>query len=858
MIIAAAWFVYSPAFHGSWLWDDFEIPQNPQLHDWPGLAKMWYAPDTPDYYPLKTTVQWVQWHLWHEDFLGYHLTNVALHVLSAFLLWRVLGKLSRLTPSAVRWGDASRDANADRNSDGVVGVSGTSRPTSKGASNFLAALLFVVHPLAVESVAWIAELKNVLSLVFLLLAMLSWIDWDDQRRRVVPARPDGGNEAERLVYVQGQSSENSAKRGTGFQPVSIDNMGWKPMLRQFRSQVSGFILRRRSYLLSLLYFLAAMLSKSSVVVFPAILLLYAWWRRGRIGWSDIKASVPFFAVSVALGAITVWFQVHRAVGHWNLPQATFPARLADAGRAIEFYFIKCVFPRNLMPIYPPWPPGPLGIASFLPSLVIIGVFVALIRWAGASPRRQIASANEESPGADEASPGRAAPHKVAQASRLPSLTSAGKDACSTSFSGFRFQLSAFSKNAVFALGCFVLFLLPVLGFVPMAYQHIAPVADHLCYLPLVTLIALAAAGRPVTWHGLPARVICAMGWKPMLRSALRSALLTALVVTLALTSRNYAKIFVNQETLWSYNLAHNTRSPAIYANLGFIQAHDGQFADAIRSYQQAIRLDPDDAQVEFELAGIYLDQNHAQAAVPLFNQAIDHYKRALRIDPEILETRRALAEVLAKAGRTPEAITQYEQVLRQRPDDAVTENDLGKALGEEGRAAEAIAHYEKALRLDPAYAQAENSLGLALVDDGRPREGMLHLHEALRLDPSLAEAENNLGFALAGLGRQPEAVSHFQEALRLKPGFGQAENNLAFSLASLGRRPEAIAHLERALQLAPDDPKAQYNLAVLLNAAGRSREAIAHLEIAVKLKPDFDAARTALARLRLLEVAAGK
>jgi len=140
LILAAGLWVYGPALRGGWIWDDVEVvTQNALLRDPAGLGKIWVAPGGPDYFPLTTTVQWLEWRTWGDDPVGYHAVNLALHILSAFLFWRLLARLGL------------RQA-------------------------WVGGLLFAVHPLAVESVAWITELKNTLSLPFLLLAMIAYVD----------------------------------------------------------------------------------------------------------------------------------------------------------------------------------------------------------------------------------------------------------------------------------------------------------------------------------------------------------------------------------------------------------------------------------------------------------------------------------------------------------------------------------------------------------------------------------------------------------------------------------------------------------------------------------------------------------
>jgi hypothetical protein len=154
--------------------------------------------------------------------------------------------------------------------------------------------VFAVHPLVVESVAWIAEQKNMVSLPPLLLAMAAYVDYDERRRA-------------------------------------------------------------RDYLLTVVFFLAALLGKSSVVMFPVVLLLYAWWKRGRVSRRDCAASAVFFGLALLLGLVTVWFQQHRAIASGELALGGWLSRLAGAGLALAFYAGKCVLPVGLLPVSPRWP-----------------------------------------------------------------------------------------------------------------------------------------------------------------------------------------------------------------------------------------------------------------------------------------------------------------------------------------------------------------------------------------------------------------------------------------------------------------------------------------------------------------------
>ncbi|HEY3757101.1 MAG TPA: tetratricopeptide repeat protein [Opitutaceae bacterium] len=260
LALIALW-IYWPALHGDWVWDDHEeIASNPQVRDPRGWGPLWTHPLGRDYFPVKSSVQWLQWRAWDSNRLGYHLTNVGLHWLSALLIAVILEKLARGRLPGFGW---------------------------------IGAALFVVHPMAVESVAWIAEMKNALSLPLLLGAFLAWMA-DAERRR-------------------------SRDLGAVFVLFSL-----------------------------------SLLTKTSGVLFPIVALAYSRWRRGRLERRDWFAGAALLAVALAAGVVTVVFQQHRAIQGEDLGMGTWESRLASAGCAIWFYLGKFLFPLRVTPIYD-WP-----------------------------------------------------------------------------------------------------------------------------------------------------------------------------------------------------------------------------------------------------------------------------------------------------------------------------------------------------------------------------------------------------------------------------------------------------------------------------------------------------------------------
>ena len=266
LLIAATVFAYQPVWHAGFIWDDdFYVTNNPTLHDLGGLQRIWFEVGAvPQYYPMVHTTFWLEYHLWGLNPVGYHLINVLLHAITAILLWQVLLRLR-----------------------------------VRGA--WLAAIIFALHPVEVESVAWITERKNVLSAVFYFAAALAYL------RFVALEEPGGPN---RLRWY------------------------W--------------------YLGALVLFMAALLSKTMTCSLPAALLLVSWWKKGRVQRGEILPLLPFFVVGVGLGLMTAWIEKYHVGAQGAAWSLTFADRCLIAGRALWFYAGKLVWPAHLTFIYPRW------------------------------------------------------------------------------------------------------------------------------------------------------------------------------------------------------------------------------------------------------------------------------------------------------------------------------------------------------------------------------------------------------------------------------------------------------------------------------------------------------------------------
>jgi tetratricopeptide (TPR) repeat protein len=267
----------------------------------------------------------------------------------------------------------------------------------------------------------------------------------------------------------------------------------------------------------------------------------------------------------------------------------------------------------------------------------------------------------------------------------------------------------------------------------------------------------------------------------------------------------------------------------------------GQHDEAIALLDRALELVPNHPIYHATLGWAY-------SALGLLPDAEIHWKEAVRLNPDLADVRNNLGVVLYLQGKLDEAVAQYREAARLQPDNANVRKNLDTVLA-------AQAHPEKAEPIraptPTQLAEAHNNLGAALIPRGRNKRAAHHFDEALRLNPELAEARNNLGVAAVRMNRSTEALAHWREALRLKADYPEPHFNLGSELMELGRYPEAEAHFQEALRLKPDYADAQTNLGSLCVQTGRFDEAHAHLHEALRLKPHAARAYYTLSELTI-------
>lgn len=287
LVFPVLWLVtllaYQPAWHGGLLWDDSNHVTAPVLSAPDGIWRSWFEfGATEQYYPVVYSTLWVLHLFFGNDTTGYHIVNITFHAGLAFLFWLILRRLK------------------------VPGAE-------------LAAAIFALHPIQVESVAWITEMKNTLSGVFFAAAALAYLSFDTSRKA-------------------------------------------------------------RDYLLAMGLFVLALFGKANTATLPAGLLAVFWWQRGRLDWRrDVMPMVPFFAVGLAVGLTVTWVE-YLVVGAGRAEFLLTPIdRVLIAGRAVWFYLGKFFWPVGFTFSYPRWQINAGVWWQYLYPLALAALVVALWR-----------------------------------------------------------------------------------------------------------------------------------------------------------------------------------------------------------------------------------------------------------------------------------------------------------------------------------------------------------------------------------------------------------------------------------------------------------------------------------------------
>jgi Tfp pilus assembly protein PilF len=693
LIVLFVFVAYLPALRGGFVWDDDSWTTNIAglLCDTSGLRLMWFEPTAlQQYYPLTGTTFWLDYQLWKFWTVPYHVENVLLHALAALLFWRLLLRLE--VPGA-----------------------------------WLASALFALHPVMVESVAWITERKNVLSLVLYLGALLAY-----------------------LRYAQGVTGDRC-------QVTRTDAM-------RSRDTGHGSLL----YWLALVLFLGALLAKTTAFSLPAVIVLLGWWKRGQIRWrADVLPTLPFFALAVGFCAVTAWLEKYHVGAQGPDFALSFPQRCVVAGRAFWFYPGKLFWPENLCFVYPRWQPNAGSWWQWVYPVSAVGVVLTvwgMRGWIGRGPVTALlfyVGTLFPVLGFINAYGMRYSfvwDHWV-YLSALGLMALAGAVVV---------RAGEYVRKPAVAYG-FGAMVLPVLGLLTWRQAGM--------YTDTETLWRETLARNPDCWlaHN---NLGLLLGNQEHIDEAMehyRKAIqinpnycesLNNLGLALAAKGQfdeaieNYCKAIQIDPNHFEY-----------YCNLGLALAAKGRFDEAIENFRKAIQINPN-------IPGVLNNLGNTLADKGQFDEAIENYRKAIQINPNYAEALDNLGILLTAKGQFDEAIENFHQAIQVNSNRPETFFHLGMTLDQLGRTREAVAQYREALRLNPNLAEALNDLAWVLATS--PDDGLRDGAEAVGLAERACELTHygeplfiaTLAAAYAEAGRFPEAVATAEKAEQLATDAG--------------------------------------------------------------------------------------
>jgi tetratricopeptide (TPR) repeat protein len=736
---------------------------------------------------------------WH------HLTSLLFHTTNTLLLFRLLESLT-----GAPWRSA------------------------------MVAALFGVHPLHVESVAWVAERKDVLSTFFFLLALMAYaryvrgIEGEQGPKSEIRNPKSEGNPKSEIRNPSGEGGS----AGCGAQAA---DSGLRPSAFGFRISFGfrpsdfGFPFPPPpAYLLSVLLFALGLMSKPMLVTMPFVLMLLDYWPLGRLGNIAAKVSsvecrgdevppldtrhstlacpaayespsklprrllllvvekIPFLCL--ALGSCIVTCLVQHAA-HATTAVLPLAPRLANAVASYLKYLGKTVWPAHLAVFYPhpdtryplsrQWPAW--GIAAGV-------LLLAAISW---------------------------------------------------------IALRRLRRQPWLAVGWFWFLgtLVPVIGLIQVGAQAMA---DRYTYIPLIGLFI------SVVWSAAEA-----LDRRPGGRAALAAAGLAAIAACVAAT-QHQVRFWRDDFTLFQHALEVTTDNAMAHSRVGAGLRLRGKSAEAILHFKAAIQAAPALADGYYGLAVTEQLQGRRQEAAESFRAALSlapwdsrihnnygallwvmdrrpeaevQYLEALRLDPDFPDALVNLGVALSARGDLEGAIARFAAAVRLKPDHTEALTRLAESFLRQGRLAEAEANYRDCVRLCPTNAEMRINLGGILWRQGRADDALAQYAQAARLQPQLPVAHLSLGTVLSAQGMFADAAAEFAAAVRLKPGYLEALAGLGRALAAQGKFDQAQAPFREAAQLCPTNAGLRVYLGNALMMAGKTNEADETFTAALRLEP---------------------
>ena len=699
LLLAATIVAYQQVWRAGFIWDDDRyVTANPLLTAADGLKRIWFSLDSPSqYFPLAYTSFRFEHALWGLNPAGYHWVNILLHGVNALLVWRLLRALR--VPGA-----------------------------------WLAAALFALHPVQVESVAWITERKNLLMGFFFLLSLVCWV-------RFVEAEAKG---------------------------------------------------RWKFYGAALVFYALALFSKTTACTLPAALLLILWLRRKPINLARLTQIAPYVVLGLAMGLVSIWWERHHQGTQGEIFSIGPIERILVASHAIWFYLGKLVWPVHLAFSYPRWP---IFVADPLAYFwLLLTAVVTLIIWFG---RRFTGRSVEVALLFFVATLSPMLGFIMLYtfryswvADHYQYLACIGPLALAAA--GITIACARLGKAKVPLIALTGAALLVALGV--RTWKQGAIYANQ----ETLWRATIAANPKSwMAYNNLATEVLKAGRTDEALLNYRKAIELDPAYAEAHYNLGNALfRVGQMEQAATSYGraLALYPRYAAAHANLGTALLRLGREEEALTQLKAALEIDPRMAVAEQSLGNALLRSGRAtegiihlgraaaiDPALPRIEhdlaaafaqtggaeQAANHWRKVLEANPDDGAANSALGLMLAASGRVEESVGHLRKAARAQPGSAEAHYNLGTSLSRTGRLEEAIAHYREGLQIAPDFAPAHVNLANTLAELGRVDEAVAEYTRALELRPNSATAHRNLATALRRLGRTEEAEAALTRAQEL-------------------------------------------------------------------------------------------
>ncbi len=643
LLIALVIISYYPALMGTFIWDDVIFTSATPVREWSGLWDIWFHPKSiameGHYWPVLYTSFWLEHKIWGLEPVGYRVVNTALQALNTLLVWRLMLRLS--VPGA-----------------------------------WLIAATFAVHPLHVESVAWIIERKGLLSGTLYLGAALLWLRF-------------------------------------------LETRSWRP------------------YFLAIGLFAMSLLSKTVTITLLAALPILCWWKHGRIAWADIKPLLPLFAVGFVITLGDFLYISHREPLDFDY---SLIERAQIAAGALWFYLSKLLWPVDLVVIYPFWEigakswmawgyvaaalalattlwlargrigRGPMAAAAFFVvtlSPVLGFVDYGYMKFSFVADRYQYLAGI----GVMAALIGAG----TSWASRLPPIGRRGVLGIALigvgALATLSWQQSRLYRDEI----TFFSYIIEHNPKARTAHHNLSEALEKAGRRDEALAMARAAMAKkpdfPHPYNGLglllhnqgehaEAEAIFRDGLRIKPRDA---SLMQNLAESIRLQGRH-------EEALRQYEkvIRRNPDSAAAYGGKGAVLHELERHEEAIEAMGRAITLDPNLPAVP----NLHVIMGNAALALGRMEQAAGYYELTLQDQPNHVGALDRLAMTRYKQNRLAEALGLYRKYAALEPDHAITRGNIGLVLYQMGRVDEARESLERALALDPETKLARDVLDL--------------------------------------------------------------------------------------------------------------------------------------------------